>query len=788
MSALNRKLARDMWRLRGQVVAIALVIASGVATLLMAMATVEALEDTTETYYQRYRFADVFATVVRAPERLTERIAELPGVQFAESRISRFATVDIEGFREPVIGQLVSVPTQGQPLLNQLVLRRGSWVSEGRDDEVIVNEPFAEAHQLEPGERISIILNGKKQSLVVVGIALSPEFIYALGPGALMPDDERFGIFWMARDVLAAAYDLKDSFNSLSLSLTHNAQIPALLTSLDTLLAPYGGTSAISRKDQLSNWFITNEIEQQKTMATILPGIFILVAIFLTYLVLSRLIATERTEIGLLKAFGYTNVAIAWQYLKMAFLIGFLGILIGGVIGWFFGRLNIELYAEVLGFPLLVYRPSPSSFLWGSVISLLTALLGALSAVSKAIKLPPAEAMRPPSPPRYRRRTARRNWVEALLDQPTRIAVRQILRWPVRSLLTSCGIGFAVGLSIMTLQWNDSLRHMINAYFFDAQRQDVMIGLAEQRSLSAIHAFQALPGVRSVEAMRYVSADFRAGTRTHRGALSALQPDSVLQPIYDDQRGRTIPVPLAGLTLSRPLAEKLGVGPGDQVEVAFLQGRRPRVFLPVENVIETFIGMPAYISLEQINRLLKEGDSMAYANLLIDPALETEFYEALKDTPNIAAVMRKQSALDAFYATVFHNVMIFVVMFSILAAILAIGITYNTTRIALSERGRELATLRVLGFTRGEISYVLLGEVVLLILLGLPLGCLLGLGLVWSMVSAFDTELFRIPLVIDADTYGYAILLILLATLLSAALVRRRVDRLDLIKVLKTRE
>ncbi len=788
MRPLDAKLFRDLWRLRGQVLAIALVIASGVATLFMAIATVEALQDTTETYYQRYRFADVFANVVRAPDRVADRIARLPGVQLVDKRISEFASVDIEGFDEPVIGQLVSIPQHGQASLNQLVLRKGAWVSLNRDDQVIVNEPFADAHDLSLGDRISIVLEGKKKSFEVVGIALSPEFIYAMGPGALLPDDHRFGIFWIAKDVLAAAYDLNNAFNSLSLSLAHNTDVRPVLESIDTILAPYGGTSALARKDQLSNWFVMNEIEQQKSMATILPSIFISVAIFLTYMVLSRLIETERTEIGLLKAFGYSSYAVAWHYIKLVLVIGLLGIVIGGAIGWFFGRINIELYAETLRFPLLIYRPSAFSFLIGAAVSLLTALLGALTAVGKAIKLPPAEAMQPPSPPIYKSRVGGANWSHTLLDQPTRISLRQIIRWPFRSFLTSCGIGFAVGLSVMTMQWNDSLAHMANVYFFEAQRQDVMVGMAQPRSLSAMHDFANLPGVQRVEPMRYVGAEFTVGNVTHRGALSAIKPDSQLQPIYDDSKRTVISVPQSGVTLARKLAEKLGVKPGDEIAIEILQGRRPNIVLPVENVIETFIGMPAFIGFERLNDLLKEGTRVEYANLLVDSAYEAQFSRQLKDTPNIGAIMHKQAALDSFNNTVIKNMTIFITMFSILAGILAFGITYNSARISLSERGRELATLRVLGFSRGEISYVLLGEVVLLIMLGLPLGCLLGWGLVLSMISSFDTELFRIPMVILPNTFGYSILLVIVATIFSATLVRRRVDKLDLIKVLKTRE
>lgn len=788
MKALNQKLKRDLWKLRGQALAVALVIGSGVATLVMSLSTVEALQDTTSAYYQRYRFAEVFAFATRAPRRLAKQITDIPGVQSLQMRISRYAMLDITGFSEPVIGQLLSIPEQGQPLLNQLVIRQGSWISPGRKDEVILSEPFAQAHKLKPGEQINIIMNGHKKRFHIVGIALSPEFIYSIGPGALMPDDQRFGVMWMSEDVLAAAYDLKESFNYLSLTLARNTPTAAVLKRLDGLLEPYGGVSAFTRDEQISNWFVMNEIEQQKTMATILPTIFISVAVFLTNMVLARLITTERTEIGLLKAFGYSNMQIGWHYSKMMLAICLVGIGIGSVLGAYFGRINTEMYAELFRFPLLIYRPSPFPFVLGGAVSLAAALLGALSAVNNAVVLPPAEAMIPPSPSVYRHTFVSTSWLTCWLDQPSRIALRQIARWPVRSFLTSAGIALATGLIIMTLQWDDSLGHLKRVYFFEAQRQNIMVGLVEPKPLSIIYNFANLPGVLQVEPMRVVSADFNVGTITHRGTVSAIQPDSKLQTIYDDGKRVKLEVPDAGLMIASRLAKKLHVKVGDEIWVEFLEGRRPKVLIPVAGIFETYIGLPTFMQLNNLNRLLNEGPRIEYANLLVDTNQQDALYKALKNTPEVAAVMLKQTALDSFNQQLVDHLMVFISMFTGLAVVLVFGVTYNSTRIALSERGRELATLRVLGFSRGEISYVLLGEVILLVLLGLPLGCFFGWLLAWSMARSFDTEMYRIPLVIEASTYGYAILWVLLAAAVSAALVRHRVDKLDLIRVLKTRE
>ena len=787
MRALDHKLLRELRRLRGQVLAIALVVGSGVAVLVMSLSTLEALSETTQAYYERYRFADVFAGGTRVPQRVAARVVDIPGVQFVQTRITRYATLDIEGFAEPVIGRLTSIPEAGQPELNQLALRSGRWIEPGRDDEVIVNEPFAEAHGLGPGGEFGAIINGHKRTLRVVGTALSPEFIYALGPGALLPDDRRFGVVWMGRDTLEAAFDLENAFNDLALTLLRGVDPVPVMAEIDTLLTPYGGLSAIPRADQLSNWFVTNELDQIKTMATVLPVIFLSVAAFLSHMVLSRLIATERSEIGLLKAFGYSTWQIGWHYTKFVITIALIGSVIGWVLGGLFGRYNTELYAEFFHFPLLIYRPSTSAFLAGVAVSVAATLAGGLGAVRRAVALPPAEAMQPPAPTVYRRgrfELGSARW----LDQPTRIALRQIGRWPVRAALTCTGIAASVALLVMALQWTDSIEHVAQTYFFQAQHQSMTIGLAEPQARATINEFENLPGVLRAEPWRAVPADFSVGTTKHRGTIVGVEPGSKLQPIHDDATGRDLVAPPAGLVLGSYLAAKLGVGVGKRVWVDVLDGKRPSGYVPVADVFETTIAMPAYMDLDALDRWLEVRPTVEYINLLVDTRAEAELFAQLKETPAVSAIMLRQAAIDAFYDTLAEHILVYIGMFTGFACALGFGVAYNSTRIALSERGRELATLRVLGFTRGEISYILLGEVAFLILAALPLGCIAGRVLTFVIARAFDTELFRMPLVVEASTYGLGVGFAIFATAASAVLVGRRVRRLDLIRVLKTRE
>jgi putative ABC transport system permease protein len=788
MRAIDRKVLRDLWHLRGQVLAIGMVVAAGIAALIMSLSTLEALDETTAAYYERYRFGDVFASVKRAPASVEQRIASIPGVRTVQTRVSQYATLDTEGFAEPVMGRFVSLPEGRQPILNQLALRSGRLPEDGADDEVVLNEPFAEAHELANGDEIVAVINGHRRELRIVGTALSPEFVYALGPGALMPDDRRFGILWMGHQALAAAYDLKGAFNNVSLVLERNANTAQVIQQLDRVLERYGGVGAIARKDQLSNWFVMNEMDQLKTMSKILPTIFLIIAAFLTNMIMARLVATERGQIGLMKAFGYSNSEVGLHYARFVIGIVFVGSVIGIAAGTWLGRMNTQMYADLFRFPLLLYRPSTSAIAIAVSVSLASALLGSAGAVRQATRLPPAQAMQPPAPAAFRRMRLWDTRAARWLDQGSRIIVRNILRSPMRSALTTLGVAASVGLLVLAMQWNDALNYLGQSYFFHAQHQDATIGLAEPQSETILHDFEHLPGVLAVEPMRIVSADLSVGPISHRGSLTGLKEDAWLQPIFDDASARIVPVPPSGLVLGTVLADKLGVSIGDQVWIDVLEGRRPRVSMPVVGLVETYIAMPAFVHIDALNRLLKERPSAEYVNLLIDRRHEAAFYARLKELPMVSAVMLRQAAIDSFYGTIVEHIMVFITLFSSLACALGFGVAYNSARIALSERGRELATLRVLGFSRGEISYILLGEIGLLIAVALPLGCLLGRGLSELMATAFNTELFRVPMTIEPSTYGLSVMVALAATLLSALVVRHRLDHLDLIEVLKTRE
>ena len=787
MQALNKKLLRDLWKIRGQAFAIALVVGSGVAVMVMSLSSLESVKETAAAYYDRYRFGHVFATLERAPKHVANRIEQIPGVQTVQTRISKLVTLSIADFDEPVIGQINSIPEWGDPLLNLIALQKGRLVAPGNTDEVVVSESFAEAHALNVGDTIKAILNGNQRTLKIVGLGLSPEFVYSIGPGALMPDDLRYGVLWMGYDTLAAAFDLEESFNYVSVALLRNTNPKDVIYQLDSILERYGSIGAISRQDQISNWFLENEIKQMRNMAETLPVIFILVAAFLTQMVLARLISIERSEIGLLKAFGYSGLRIGLHYFLMVILITSLGIMLGWGVGLWLGKINTEIYAAFFKFPFLFFQPSVSTFVISAFITLVAVLIGTSRAVRNASTLPPAEAMRPPAPPIFKRHTSKENRIFSWLDQPSRIILRQIVRWPLRSLFTCFGIALSVGVLVMSLQWSDSISSIIDTYFYKAQRQDVTLMLNDTEDHTVINEVRHLPGVLQTEPARMVSAEFTSGHKFHRGSVSGVPKNALLAPVYDNKMG-LVSIYEHGVVIGSALAKKLNVGRGDFVQVKFLDGRRPELSLLIVNVIETYIGMPAYMALETLNRIMKEPQQVDMVNIMVDANYQSTLFKELKNTPKISAVMVKQGAIKTFENTMAETILIYISFFTMFACALAFGLVYNSTRIALSERGRELATLRVLGFSSMEISYILLGEMALFVLISLPLGCLAGYGLAAMIVALMENELYRLPVIIFPDSYGISMSIILVAAVVSATIVQSKIKHLNLLEVLKTRE
>ncbi len=786
LSVLDRKLLRELWRIRSQVLAIASVIGAGLALFVLMMSTLVSLEETRRAYYERYRFAEVFAQLERAPERVAGQIEQIPGVDVVRTRVVVGVNLDLQGSREPASGLIVSIPEIERPMLNDLYLRQGRYI-EPRRDEVLASEGFVEANGLEPGDAITAVINGRKRTLTLVGVALSPEFTYNIRPGEFLPDEKNYGVFWMGRESLAAAYDMQGAFNDVVLTVSPEASLVEVVGRLDRLLEPYGGLGAFTRADQASHWYLENELTQLRSMGTVVPLIFLTVAAFLLNIVLTRIVTVQRQEIAAVKAVGYSNRELAWHYIKWSLVVASLGVVLGVGFGALLGRGMTAMYVTFFHFPILLYQLPGVLVVQAFFIAAGSGVLGALTAVKRAVDLPPAEAMRPEPPPTFRQSWFDRLGVRRLLSQPTRIILRNLQRTPTRAAISVVGIAAGGALMILGSFTLDAVNVLMDFQFNVAQRQDLSVYFYRPSQHGVVHELSRLPGVVEVEPLRSVRVRLQNGHRHRNTGMDGVAADARLQRMVDLESG-PITIPPEGVVLSRVLADVLRLAPGDRVEVQVLEGRRTRGTLVVTKVIDDLMGTAAYMDSEALHRFLEEGPNASGALLRVDPVAAESLYQRLKGMPNVSAVVRKQAAIDSFDQAMGETMGTVRAINVLFAVIIGFGVVYNAARISLSERGRELATLRVIGFRRSEISYILLGEIAALTVVALPLSLVAGYLLARATADGLSTEAFRIPLIVSPRTYFFAGAVVVLSTVLSSIIVRRRLDHLDLVAVLKTRE
>ncbi len=787
MHVLDKKLVRDFWRLWAQSLAIALVLACGVMILVIAIGVERSLSETQSTFYERNRFADIFASASRAPNDLKREIEQISGVSIVEARIVQFAILDLEALDEPAAARLVSLPPMGEPLLNIPSLTAGRLPDPQSSNEVIVNSTFAIANGFTAGSSFYATLNGQKRLLTITGTVLSPEFIYLIGPGAVMPDDRRFGVVWMGYDALASAFDLGGAFNDVSLRLTRDANEQVVVDELEKLLAPYGGTGPYNRSMQTSHMFLDSELMQLKAMGKSVPPLFFVISAFLVNMVLGRLITLEREQIGLFKAVGYSNATISWHYVKLAMGIGLFGVLIGWAAGVSIAYWMATYYTVFFHFPYLIYITSPDTYAISAMAGIGAAVAGAARSVLKTTKLSPAVAMSPPAPTRFKQNIFDKIGQLMGARQPVMMIIRSITRWPMRASLTTLGISLSVATMISTLFMFDSMEIMLDSAFFQANRQQVTLSLAQPQSRAVLADVENLNGVLRAEGMQAVAVRLTKGHLTKLIAVEGRDPGMDLSRVLDAGNSSVV-FPDQGIVLSDRLANHLDAKIGDLLDMEVLQGQRGHFDVPVTGIIEQYFGIGAYMDLDYLSTLLQRQPLVNSVNISIDENALNGLYEQVKAAPNIAGIVRWDQIRQSFNDTVAESSGITTTVYAFIASLIVVGVVYNSARILLSERARELASLRILGFTQQEVSFILMGELMFLTIVAIPIGFAIGALFAKGLVESFSSDMFTLPFYISRGTYGFAGLVAFTASAASALLVRRRVNRLDLVAVMKTRE
>ncbi|MBT8450867.1 MAG: FtsX-like permease family protein [Deltaproteobacteria bacterium] len=788
VSVLDRKLLRDLMRLKGQALTIALVVAVGVANYITLRSAWRALGDSKAAYYEEYRFADAFARLKRAPDSVAEQLGEVPGVASVYPRIVEEVLLPIGGILTPAQGQIVSLPSHGRPPMNDVYVKSGRFPEPGRGNEVLIYEPFAREHELRPGSTVPAILNGKLHELIVVGLALSPEYVFAIEPGGITSNDERFAPMWMSGTSVAAAFQMEGAFNDVAIRLEPGADESAVLIAIDRILEPYGGLGAYGRSLQISNSILEGELAQIEAEVVFLPGAFLAVAAFLLNVVFSRMVTMQRGQIAVIKAVGYESSTIAMHYFKMVCVIVLFGSAIGVALGAWLADAMLDLYAGFFRLPMTRGRLDLPVAINAVIASLLAAVAGIAFAIRSAVTLPPAEAMRPPSPARYRASPIEQVPGLRRLHQTTMMVFREIWRRPLRTLLSSAGIAFALAIIILGRFGKDAHGPILDLQFGRQQREDISVIFKNEVEDRSLGYLAHLPGVDQVDGYRMTPVRFRLGPRWRDTVLIGLPPDSHLRRLFTRQF-QPARIPHSGVLLTDVLADILGAEPGDLIDVELKEGDRGTRQLRVSGTIDEAFGIQGYMQKSSLHELLREKPTINTALLRVNPGRETELHAYLTDIPTVQSIHRKRTILEKFEGQTRKTMQAITLILTLFATAIAVAVVYNNARVSLSVRSRDLATLRVLGFTRAEISAILLGEQAIQVCLGIPVGMALGTWGVKALVELqADPEQFRLPMLISSQTYAFSVVVVLAAAVLSALLVRRRLDTLDLIGVLKTRE
>lgn len=788
MRALTLKLVRDAWRTRAQVASIGLVLAGGVLCVMAIRGAASSLTRARDDYYRQAHFADVFASLTRAPDEVAARLAAVPGVAGVATRVVKDVRLDVPGLDRPATGRLISLPAPGtnDDHIDHVSVLRGRGVAAGSDEEVLVNGRFMEANHLSVGDTLVAVINERRARLRIVGVGAAPDFLYEEAGGGMAVDERSFAILWAPASLVTYATGMRGAFNDVALELRADARTAEVIGAVDSLLARYGGRGAIARKDQLSHRVVQNELQQLGVMGMAFPAFFVGVAAFLAGMVLTRLVATEREQIAVLKAFGYSNGAIARHYLAYAAIAVSLGIVVGIVLGAWLGHRFTTLYGDILRIPGLRFRIDWGAMAIAMAVLSLATLAGAARAAFRAARLSPAAGMQPPAPARYGALLLDRLGFGGALPAAARMVLRGLERHPARAVLGAAGVAAALGLMSGSLSLYDASRRMMEIQFRIGHRETLAVHFISAVPAAARASLAALPGVTDVELIRVVPVRLHHAGHARSLALTGVESGAVLNRLVD-VAGRTRAVPPEGVALSASLATALDARIGDTLQAELLEQDATRPIVLVA-LLDELMSPNAYMELGALDRLVGDGSLANGANLQVSGPPSPALFDRVRDMPRVIGVSSRQAMLDQFDRMMGRGFRVTSVLVVAFAAVIAIGVVYNGARIALSERGRELASLRVLGFTTREVGVLLLGEQAILTLLAVPLGWMLGWLLSGYLARAFESEQYQVPLVVRPTTYAWGTLVVLLASVLAGALMYRRAAHLDLIAVLKTRE
>lgn len=792
MSVLDRKLRRELLGSVGMILAITSIMAIGIAAYVALNSAYRNLTIAQRQYYNDCRMADFTLELKKVPVADLEPLKSIPGVVDIRPRIQFFATVDIERVVEPLNGLVLSLPNERRHTINDIILKRGGYFTDRRDNEVIVNDAFARRHGLHPGMYIHLLLNNQRQELYIVGTAISSEFCYLLGPGAMVPDPKRFGVFYLKQTYAEETFDFRGAANQVvgTLSPEVRAKPHEVIRRAESLLDSYGVFNSYPLRDQPSNRFIDNEIQGLRAFGVINPTIFLAVASLVLNVLMSRLAEQQRVIVGTLKALGYSNLQIFVHFLKFGLCIGVIGGTIGCGLGYWISTGMTALYLLFYQFPNLVSGVYPDVLAQAVVISLVCGLIGSYHGARVVMRLEPAEAMRPKPPAQGGAVFLERaTWFWSRLSFATRMTLRNIIRNRLRTGAGMFAAAMGACVAVDALMLAEAIVTMVDFQFELVQRSDIDLVFKDDRGRDTLTELRHLPGVDYAEPQFDVACTMVNGPYSRKSGITGL----IDTPRLTRPRNKEmvpLRIPSAGVMMNSKLAELLHVNEGDTLKIIPTKGQRQPFDIRVEAISDSYLGLVAYAEIEYLSHLVGEEYALNAAQLAVspDPELRSALYRELKQMPTLQSVSSRADTIYNVRETLVKNQRVFIYLLVGFAGVIFFGSVLNSSLISLAERQREVATLRVLGYNEWQIGGLFARESLLTNFLGTLVGLPLGYGLNVAVTAAYDTEMFRIPIV---NPTGVCIAVVIVGTLFGVAahlLVQRSIFTMDWLEALKTKE
>ncbi|MCB9854041.1 MAG: ABC transporter permease [Phycisphaerales bacterium] len=792
MKPLNRKLLRELKSNAGALFAVVIIMAFGAGSYVGMGASQRALETSQSAYYSAYRFADFWVDLKKAPLTEIEKLGKTPGIESIQTRVVFDVILDLPEQARPVNARLISIPAhQDGTTLNGIYVLRGSGFSPDRDEEVIVTEAFAKAHGLNPGDRIHLILNRRREAFTVVGTCLSPEYVYMVrGAGDLLPDPDHFGVLFVkeryARDVL----DFQDACNNVvgRFANVSPSRQQAVLDDIERRLEPYGVFSAILRDRQASNRFLSDEIKGLRVSAVVTPVIFLGVAAMALSVLLRRLVERQRVTIGTLKAIGYSNGTLFRHFVVFGMIVGVIGGLAGCLVGIGMRQAFIRVYQDFYHFPRYIIETHPDLMLQAIAISLVFAVLGALRGARRVLRLQPAESMRA-KPPEKGTAILLERWrsLWRRLDFRTHLAMRDVFRNKGRTISGVASAAISCSILIMTFCMFDAMQFMVAFQFEYTNRGNATIGMRDARDAGALFECRNMPGVIYAEPTFSVVCDMRYGQFSRRQPIVGLDRPHLLT-VPRDADLEPISIPGDGLVLSKKLASILHVSAGDSLELTPVRGRPEPRSAFVAGIVDSFIGLDCYASITYLSEVVDEPASVNGIQTLIDEHARPAFFAAIKELPNAQGLNLNRDAQKSIEGTFVKSMRFSLGIMILFAGVIGCGSLINLATVEIGDRTREISTMRVLGYQPREIAGVYLRQNAILFGLGLLLAVPIGYGMVVLMARAYDTELFRMPTIFRWQAIGWSLLISAIFVVIAQFAVLRKIQKLDWLEGVKVKE